>query len=146
MIQNDIRSTQRIRKIIGISVLTIIAIIHLFRVGNYFDGDFRIFYYSYVSDIIIPFGMYFLLCITELKMKIFQKWYAKAAFIIGLTTIAEILQLLGIYALGITFDPVDIIMYVLGVGVAVIIDRLLLKQFIPFWDLEKLNENNETSL
>jgi hypothetical protein len=73
---------------------------------------------------------------NELYIKILQKWYVKAAIIIGFTTLAEILQLLGIYALGITFDPVDILMYVSGVGIAVILDRLLFKRFIPFWDLK----------
>jgi hypothetical protein len=136
---NDNRLTKRNRKIVGLGITAIIVLIHAFRVGIYLSGDLYLFYYSYVSDLIIPFGVYFLLCITELKIKIFQKWYAKAAFIILITTIEEILQLLGINALGITFDPIDILMYVSGVGIAVIIDRFLLKQFIPFWDLEKLN-------
>jgi hypothetical protein len=135
------RLTQRNRIIVGFSIITIIALIHIFRVGNYLNGDLYLLYYSYVSDLIIPFGVYFLLCISELTIKILQKWYVKAAFIIGITSLAEILQLLGIYALGITFDPIDILMYVLGVGFAVIFDRLLFKRIIPFWDLEKLNEN-----
>ena len=136
MKENDNRLTQRNRMIVGLGIITIIALIHIFRVGSYLNGDLYLFYYSYVSDLIIPFGVYFLLCINELYIKILQKWYVKAAIIIGFTTLAEILQLLGIYALGITFDPVDILIYVLGVGIAVIIDRLLFKRFIPFWDLE----------
>ena len=150
MKENDNRLTKRNRIIVGLSIITIIALIHIFRVGSYLHGDLYLLYYSYVSDLIIPFGVYFLLCINELTIKILQKWYVKAAFIIGITTLAEILQFLGVYALGITFDPIDILMYVLGVGVAVIFDRLLFKRFIPFWDLEKLNEkieiNNETLL
>ena len=138
--KNNQGHTQRNRIIVGLSIITIIALIHIFRVGHYLDGDLYLFYYSYVSDLIIPFGVYFLLCITEVNIKIFQKQYAKAAFIIGCTTLAEIQQLLGIYALGITFDPVDILIYVLGVGIAVIFDRLLFKRFIPFWDLENQKE------
>ena len=138
--KNNQRLTQRNRIIVGLSIITIIALMHIFRVGSYLNGDLYLFYYSYISDLIIPFGVYFLLCINELYIKIFQKWYVKAAFIIGFTTLAEILQLLGIYALGITFDPVDILIYVLGVGIAVIFDRLLFKRFIPFWDLENQKE------
>jgi hypothetical protein len=141
MQENYNRLTQRNRIITGLSIITIIALVHIFRVGSYLNGDLYLLYYSYVSDLIIPFGVYFLLCINELYIKILQKWYVKAAIIIGITTLAEILQLLGIYALGATFDPVDILIYVLGVGVAVIFDRLLFKRFIPFWDSEKLNEN-----
>ena len=150
MKENDNRLTQRNRIIIGLSIITIIALIHIFRVGSYLNGDLYLLYYSYVSDLIIPFGVYFLLCINELYIKILQKWYVKAAFIIGITTLAEILQLLGIYALGITFDPIDILMYALGVGIAVIFDRFLFKRFIPFWDLgkqrENIGKNNETPL
>ena len=141
MKENENRLTLRNRIIVGLSIITVIALIHIFRVGSYLNGDLYIFYYSYVSDLIIPFGVYFLLCINELHIKILRKWYVKAAIIIGFTTLVEILQLLGIYALGITFDPIDIIVYALGVGIAVIFDRLIFKRLIPFWNLETLNEN-----
>lgn len=136
MEKNDHKQTQKIRLIVGLSIITIIALIHIFRIGSYLNGKLYLLYYSYVSDIIIPFGVYFWLCITELHISIFQKWYVKAAVIIGCTTLIEFLQLLGINALGITFDPVDILMYASGVGIAVIFDRFLFKRFIPFWDLK----------
>ncbi len=123
--------------------MLIIALQHIFRVGTYFEGDFYLYYYSYASDPIMPFGFYFLLFMNELEIKILRKWYIKAAIIIGATTFAEILQFFGVYALGKTFDPIDILMYVLGVGAAVIFDRWIFKRFIPFWNLEKLNENIE---
>jgi len=136
MKENDFILTQRNRIIVGFSIIAIIALIHIFRVGSYLSGNLYVLYYSYVSDLIIPFGVYFLLCINDLHIKILQKWYVKAALIIGITTLAEILQLLGIYALGITFDPIDILMYVSGVGIAVVFDRVIFKRFIPYWDLK----------
>lgn len=136
MKENKDRLTRRNRTIAGLSIVTIIALIHIIGVGNYLNGKLYSLYYSYVSDLIMPFGIYFLLCISELSIKIFQKWYVKAVFIIGITTLAEILQLFGIYALGITFDPVDFLIYISGVGLAVICDRLLFKRYIPFWELE----------
>lgn len=143
MKENYYKLAQRNRIIVGSSIMFIIALQHIFRVGTYFKGDLYLFYYSYVSDLIMPFGFYFLLFMNDLKIKILRKWYIKAAIIIGATTLAEILQFFGVYALGKTFDPIDILMYVLGVGTAVIIDRLIFKRFIPFWNLEKLNENIE---
>ena len=136
MQENNNKLTLRNRLIVGIIIIIIIALIHIFRVGSYLKGDLYLMYYSYVSDLIIPFGIYFLLCINELYIKILRKWYIKATIILGFTTLVEILQLLGIYALGITFDPVDILMYALGVGIAVIFDRLLFKRFIPFWNIK----------
>ena len=146
MQENDNRFILRNRIIVGLSILTIIALIHIFRVGSYLHGDLYLLYYSYVSDLIIPFGVYFLLCINEITIRVLQKWYIKAAFIIGITTLAEILQLFGVYALGITFDPIDILMYVSGVGIAVIFDRLLFKRYIPFWDLKKPDKKNNKTL
>lgn len=136
MKEYDIRLTLRNRIIVGLSIITIVALLHVFRVGSYLSGDLYVLYYSYFSDLILPFGFYFLLCINEVTIRILRKWYVKAAVIIGITTLAEILQLLGVYALGITFDPVDIIMYVSGVGIAVMFDRFIFKRIILFWDVK----------
>lgn len=137
MKENSSKHTQRNRKVVGLSIISIIAIMHVFSIGTYLNGSLKSLYYSYFSDLIIPIGIYFLLCIAEYKILIFQRWYIKAAIITGLATIAEVLQFFGIYALGKTFDPVDISMYVSGVVIAVIIDRLIFKQIIPYWDLKK---------
>ena len=141
MEEKDIKITHRNRIIVGISIISVIALIHIFRVGSYLKGDLYLLYYSYASDLIIPFGIYFLFCIDEIFIKILGRWYIKASIILGFTTLMEILQLFGIYALGNTFDPIDILMYGLGVGFAIVFDRLLFKRFIPFWDLDKMNEN-----
>ena len=134
--ENNNKRTVRNRWIIGISILTGIALIHIFRVGQFLKGDLFTYYYSYASDIMIPFGLYFLLCINESTMRFLRKWYVKALFIFGITTIIEILQLFGVYIVGVTFDILDILMYAIGVMIAVLSDRLILKGFIPFWDFK----------
>ena len=91
MHKNENKLTQRNRIIIGLSIITIIALMHIFRVGSYLDNDLNLLYYSYVSDLTIPFGVYFLLCINELYIKTLQKWYVKAAIIILVTSLVEIL-------------------------------------------------------
>ena len=134
--ENNNKHTVRNRMIIGFSILTGIALIHIFRVGQYLKGDLFTYYYSYASDIMIPFGLYFLLCINESTMRYLRKWYVKALFIFGITTIIEILQLFGVYIVWVTFDILDILMYAIGVMIAVLSDRLILKRFIPFWDFK----------
>ena len=135
MLSDDFRHTQRVRITVGLSIITIIALIHVFRIGSYLNGKLYLLYYSYVSDLILPFGFYFLLCINELYITILRKWYVKAAILVGLTTFLETLQFFGIYALGITFDPFDILAYITGVGVAVVSDRLVFRKYISNWDL-----------
>jgi len=134
MEKND--HVKRNRMIIGISILAVIALIHLFRVGQYLKGDLFTYYYSYASDIMIPFGFYFLLSINESTIRFLRKWYVKALIIFGTTTIIEILQLFGVNIVGETFDILDILMYAFGVIIAVLCDRLILKRFIPFWDFK----------
>jgi hypothetical protein len=124
----------RNRKIVIVIIITGIALIHLLRVGQYLKAGLYKYYYSYASDIMIPFGFYFLLCAAESKIQSLRRWYSKALFVFCIASISETLQLYKIYALGITFDILDILMYAIGVTAAVLTDRLVLKKYIPFWD------------
>lgn len=128
-----IKYSQMVRVIIGIIVMISIAAIHWFRIGSYLDGDLYILYYSYASDIIIPFGFYFLLNMNEINFRFLQKWYVKAIIVFGLSTLTEIMQLFGIYFLGVTFDTIDILMFGIGTLLAVLFDKIILEKAIPFW-------------
>lgn len=131
---NDNMRYQKTRTIVGIVIMLLIAAIHIFRLGSYLNGKLYIYYYSFASDFIIPFGCYFLLCMKDIQIKILGKWYVKAGIVFGLSTLTEILQSFGIYILGVTFDIIDIIMFGFGVLTAVIIDKQLFKRWIPFWE------------
>jgi hypothetical protein len=110
-----------------------IALIHVFRVGQIFQGQAYNLYYSYFSDFILPFGAYFLLSLQEITISVFRKWYVKASLIFALTTLAEICQFFGIEVLGVTFDPFDILMYGIGVSVAALIDVKVFTKYLGFW-------------
>ncbi len=129
---------QRSRTIVGTIILLLIATMHAFRIGSYLDGDLYLYYYSFASDLIIPFGFYFLLCMQEIKFKFLRNWYVKAGIIFGLSTLTEILQAFGIYFLGVTFDMLDVLMFGIGVLLAVLFDKLLFERLIPFWKLTHL--------
>ena len=110
-----------------------IALIHIFRLGQIFQGQAYNLYYSYFSDFILPFGAYFLLSLQEITISVFRKWYVKASLIFALTTLAEICQFFGIEVLGVTFDPFDILMYGIGVSVAALIDVKVFTKYLGFW-------------
>ena len=126
---------KRNKIIVGTIILSIVILIHIFRIGSYLSGELFILYYSYASDFIIPFGYYFLLCIVD-KTIFIEKWYLKFFIILGLTTFAEILQYFGVYTLGSTFDYYDILMYGTGAGLAVIFERFIFKAIFRYWDYE----------
>lgn len=129
------RSLPKIIFVILIQVA--IALIHVFRLGQIFQGQAYNLYYSYFSDFILPFAAYFLLSLQEITISVFRKWYVKASLIFALTTLAEICQFFGIEVLGVTFDPFDILMYGIGVSVAALIDVKVFTKYLGFWTIPK---------
>ena len=101
-----------------------------------FNGELYILYYSYFSDIIIPFGIYFLLSINEFSIPFLRDWRVKSIIVFSATTTTEICQYFGIPVLGVTFDPIDIIMYGAGVVLAVFIDRQVFTRIFKFWTIK----------
>jgi len=135
---NDLRPYQMSHIIVGVSIILAIAAIHAFRVGSYLSGKSYLLYYSFASDMIIPFGMYFLLSINEIQIRFLRKWQTKAIIVFGISTFTEIMQAFGIYFLGVTFDLIDILMFGIGVTVAVLFDKQIFDRFIPFWKLNNV--------
>ena len=125
------------RIVVIIIIITAIALMHIFRVGQYLKDDLYKYYYSYASDIMIPFAFYFLLCLEEPYIIIFRKWYSKAIFVFVGASIIEILQRYGIDIVGATYDIVDILMFAIGVILAAILDTLVFKKLVPFWDISE---------
>lgn len=105
----------------------------LFIIGaKWAPHDIYILYQSYFADIFLPFGFYFLLTIND-KNIFFDKWWKRALAVFALTATSETLQYFEIYALARVFDPVDYIMYAIGVIFAVIVDRTVLTKNCSFW-------------
>jgi len=48
-------------------------------------------YYSYFSDIVIPFGMYFLLCPEDVYVRCLRNWRVKALLVIGVASSTEVM-------------------------------------------------------
>lgn len=113
------------KKIVVIGLMLVIAALHLFPTGEMFGEHWYVLYYSYFSDAIMPFGFYFLLYFAEENISALKPRPVKAVIIFLVPTFAEILQYFHIYALGSTFDPLDIIMYAAGVGLAVLADIII---------------------
>lgn len=129
-----------VRTILVVFIMLVIAAIHGFRVGTYLTGNAYKLYYSFASDIMLPFGAYFLLSMNEIQMRFLRKWYIKVLIVFGVMTFSEILQFYGIYFFGVTFDYFDIIMYALGALFAAFIDTQVFEKFIPYWNYNALNK------
>ena len=109
----------------------VIAII--FVLGSKISNQvISIFHDKYFADIIIPFGFYFLLILIEKEHPKLKLWFVKAILVFLLCALSETLQYFGIYALASVFDPIDYVMYGVGVILAAFIDRQLFKKYFHF--------------
>ena len=115
------------------SILLVIALVHILRVGTYLRGSLFTLYYSYFSDIVVPFGMYFLLYLDAGRVRLLRDWRVRALLVFGVASFTEVLQAFGVPLLGQTFDPLDFLMFGGGVLVAVLVDRFLFDRLLPWW-------------
>jgi hypothetical protein len=120
---------ESIRKLLAISINLLIALLHIIGPLRQESGTWHDLYYSYFSDLTLPFGYYFLLGLAESNIQFLKSWWVKAGLLFLGTLSAELLQLAGVYALGTVFDPVDIVMYASGISLAVLLERILFPGF-----------------
>lgn len=100
------------RKHVIVCVALVVGALH-FVVGPDYAGPFRTFVNGYLIDILLPLSMYLLLSLPEPPARL--PWFGRAALVLAVGVTVELLQLRGAHFLGRTFDPLDIIMYALGV-------------------------------
>lgn len=114
------RNIKSVYLIVAISLT--IGLLH-FIIGPNYQGFLKDLINSYLIDLLLPLSIYLLFQIalrkflTIIKSRIIG---ALTTFIIGLTV--EILQLNDIPVFGSTYDPLDIVMYTIGVLLGLLID------------------------
>lgn len=121
--------------VVGISL--IIGFLH-FLIGPNYNGFFKEFISGYLIDLLLPMDLYLLLQITLRKnfsITICRIIGVLLPFLFGLTV--EILQLYNIRFFGRTYDPLDILMYGIGVITGLLIDLLVINK------IENLNNKIE---
>ena len=88
---------------------------------------------SYAKDLIQPFAFYFFLCLGERWLR---TWQARALLAVAIPTLLEFGQFL-YYRVSTShyvgaFDPLDIVMYATGVGLAVVVEQFLFAKLLKF--------------
>jgi len=110
--------------IVGISLS--VALMH-FIIGPDYNGICKHFVSGYLIDLILPMNLYLLLQISlreKISINKSRVIGAMSTFLFGL--IVEILQLFKINFLGSTFDPLDIVMYVIGIMIGILVDYTII--------------------
>lgn len=71
---------------------------------------------------------------NEFTIKFLRKWQTKALIVFGAMTFSEFLQIFEIYFFGVTFDPLDIVMFAIGTLLAVVFDEILFTKWFKNWN------------
>lgn len=120
-----------------VSISIFVGLLH-FVIGPDYQGILRHFIRGYLIDILLPMNLYLLLQISlRRNIPVKKARFVGATFTFAFGTMVEILQHYEIEFLGSTFDPWDIVMYAIGVGLGVAIDLTIIDRF------EKQPQRNE---
>ena len=123
---------QNIRKKTAIVIIMLlIALLHLIKGGHRWGGRFALFWNGYMFNVIVPFGVYFLLCLLDFSP--FKYWIFNGILVLGAASCVEIAQFYGVHIFGSTFDPVDIVMSAIGIIIAIVLDKILFPRIFKFW-------------
>ncbi len=89
---------------------------------------------SYANDLLLPFAFYFFLCLGERWLK---TWQVRAGIAFAIPVLLELRQafylLFPVQRYMGAFDVLDILMYAVGVGLAVIVEQKVFAKLIKFW-------------
>jgi hypothetical protein len=111
-----------------------------FHYGAYFEPGglaFRL-YGSYFTDLVQPFGLYFILCLFEGIFPFLHPWWVKALIVFLLPSGMEIFQGFGLNILGRGFDGLDFLAYAAGGSLAALTERQGFAR-LKFWKQELLS-------
>lgn len=128
---------RRQKSLVVVSIVIPIAMLHFFTGHNY-RGPYPEFVNGYLLDILVPFAFYFLLCLPDAVF--LRSWVVKALPVFAVGCAVEIAQFYGAPILGRTFDPLDFLMYGIGVLSAAALDMFVFPRIFGFWAVEKVND------
>jgi len=111
--------------VIGICVA--VGLLH-FVAGPTYGGPWPAFVNGYLIDILLPFAMYLLLGVSWRVLA--GSRLARALVVLAVGGAVEGLQYLGLPLFGATFDPLDLVMYALGVIGGVIVELVVEPLFV----------------
>ena len=106
-----------------------VGLLH-FLIGPNYRGVFEEFIRGYLIDVVLPLNLYLLLQVSLRKMvSVLKARFIGAGFTFCFGVMVEILQLNKIPLFGSTYDPMDILMYGIGVGIGVLLDFTIIENF-----------------
>jgi len=119
------------KKFVVVLIAVVVALLH-FVTGPQYAGPFPVFANGYLIDILLPMALYFLLCLVPLPF--LKPRHVKAILVLVFACAVEFAQFIGLPLLGRTYDPLDLLMYTLGILLAALLDSFVFPTLFGFWD------------
>lgn len=113
------------RKLLVVSIALGVGALH-FLTGPRYRGPLPVFVNGYMIDILLPLAMYLVLGIAN--QSVLRSGSARAVLVFGIGAITETLQCFGVPIFGRTFDPLDYLMFGIGIGLAAVFERAVLSK------------------
>ena len=114
------------RKVIVVIIALIVGLLH-FVTGPSYEGPFPNFVNGYMIDILLPFAMF--LVFTIARQNIIKSNITKGIIIFLIGVVSETLQYFGLPIFGTTFDPLDYLMFLIGIITAYFFNKYYLTKF-----------------
>ena len=112
-------------KRIVVAICVVVGALH-FVTGPGYAGPFKLFVNGYMIDILLPFAMFLLLGIADIEFLRGTLPRSMTVFCAG--AVAETLQYFGVGLFGQTFDPLDYLMFVVGIVCGVVFETRVLSR------------------
>jgi hypothetical protein len=113
------------KKAVIVAIALFVASLHLVAGPNY-EGPARVFVNGYLIDLLLPFAMFLLTGLFEYPL--LRPAWIRGVAVFGVGAGAETLQAMGVRALGSTFDPLDYLMYAIGVVGGVVFEKAVISR------------------
>jgi hypothetical protein len=113
-------------KHVVVGICLAVGLLH-FVAGSTYRGPWPGFVRGYLIDIVLPFALYLLLGVSWRVLA--GSRLARALVVLAVGGTVEGLQYLGLPVFGATFDPLDLVMYALGVAAGVILELVVAPRF-----------------
>ena len=107
------------RKAVIVAIALFVGALH-FLVGPDYAGPWPGFVHGYLIDVLLPFSLFLLAGLIEVRPWPSRAWRAGVVF--AAAGFVEMLQYLGMEVFGRTFDPLDLVAYAAGIGAAVVLE------------------------
>ena len=112
-------------KVLVAGIAVGVGLLH-FATGQGYRGPLRPFVTGHLINILLPFAMYLVLGIADYA--VLRSRTARGAFVFGVGALTETMQYFGVPIFGRTFDPLDYLMFGIGVMGAAIFEWAVLSR------------------